>query len=48
MLGEMISTAGPNHKDCCDSYNFMAKFNSSSQLSNIFNPWVAGHCLHNL
>jgi len=24
MLGEVISTAGPNHIDCCDSYNFMA------------------------
>jgi len=36
MLGEVISTAGPNHTDCCDSYNFMAKFNSSSPLSNTF------------
>jgi len=24
---EVISTAGPNHMNCCDSYNFMAKFN---------------------
>jgi len=31
MLGEVISTAGPKHVDCCDSYNFMAKFNYSSR-----------------
>jgi len=37
MLGEVISTAGPNHMNYCDSYNFMAKFNLSSPLSNIFN-----------
>jgi len=37
MLGEVISTAGPNHMNCCDSYNFMAKFNYSSPLSNVFN-----------
>jgi len=36
MLGEVISTAGPNHMNCCDSYNFMAKFNLSSPLSNVF------------
>jgi len=33
MLGEVIRTAGPNHIACCDSYNFMAKFNLSSSLS---------------
>ena len=30
MLGEVIktmNTAGPNHMNCCDSYNFKAKFN---------------------
>jgi len=32
-LGEVISTAGSNHIDCFDSYNFMAKFNYSSPLS---------------
>jgi len=36
MLGEVISTAGPNHMNFCDSYNFMAKFNLSSPLSNVF------------
>jgi len=27
MLGEVISTAGPNNMNCYDRYNFMAKFN---------------------
>ena len=36
MLGEVISTAGPNHLNCYGSYNFMAKFNYSSPLSNVF------------
>ena len=37
MLGEVISAAGPNHMNCCDSQNFMAKFNQSWPLSNDFN-----------
>ena len=41
MLGEVISTAGPNHMNCCDSYNFMAKF-KSSPLSNAFKVAVQG------
>jgi len=40
MLGEVISTAGPNHMNCCDSYNFKAKFNYSSPLSNAFEPFT--------
>ena len=41
MLGEVISTAGPNHMNCCDSKNFIAKFNQSSPLSNGFkNPTI--------
>jgi len=37
MTVKVISTEGPNHMNCCDSYNFMAKFNQSSPLSNVFN-----------
>jgi len=37
MLGEVISTAGPNHTNCCDRYNFMAKFNLNLPLSIPFN-----------
>ena len=36
MLGEVISSAVPNHMNCYDSYNFMAKSNQSSPLSNVF------------
>jgi len=36
LLGEVISTAGPNHTNCCDRYNVMAKFKLSSPLSNGF------------
>jgi len=39
MLGDVISTAGPNHLICCDSYNFMAKFNYSSPLSSSFKDY---------
>jgi len=35
MLGKVISTAGPNHMNYFDSWNFMAKFNQSSPLSNV-------------
>jgi len=37
MLAEVISTAGPNHINCNDSYNFMTKINWSLPLSNVFN-----------
>jgi len=43
MLGEVISTAGPNHMNYCDSYNLMPKFNYSSPLSNVFEGFLQAY-----
>jgi len=38
MLGELISTVGPNHIDCCDSYNFMARPKLKLSLFALYRP----------
>ena len=48
MLGEVISTAGPDHIYYCDSYNFMSKFNSSSPMSSVFKPTLTHQQIYHL